>query len=120
MTGRVWAGHNVERFDSVIIREAFDEIGRPPPQPRGMIDTLPLLTQRFGRRAGDMKVLYELTVNMLNITSLPMLCDLNCNQSSIYLLNYVILFNLPSNIIYLFIDKLSCNLKYYTIIANIT
>nr|CAB3495330.1 unnamed protein product [Digitaria exilis] len=54
--GRVWAGHNVERFDSVIIREAFDEIGRPPPQPRGMIDTLPLLTQRFGRRAGDMKM----------------------------------------------------------------
>jgi hypothetical protein len=44
------------RFDSARIREAFAEIGRLPPQPKGMIDTLPLLTQRFGRRAGDMKV----------------------------------------------------------------
>jgi len=44
------------RFDSARIREAFAEIGRSPPQPKGMIDTLPLLTQRFGRRAGDMKV----------------------------------------------------------------
>jgi hypothetical protein len=38
------------------IREAFNEIGRTPPEPKGTIDTLPLLTQRFGRRAGDMKV----------------------------------------------------------------
>jgi hypothetical protein len=56
LTGRVWAGHNIVRFDSARIREAFAEIGRLPPQPKGMIDTLPLLTQRFGRRAGDMKV----------------------------------------------------------------
>ncbi|KAL5229871.1 hypothetical protein ABZP36_028647 [Zizania latifolia] len=54
--GRVWAGHNIVRFDSARIREAFAEIGRPPPEPKGMIDTLPLLTQRFGRRAGDMKM----------------------------------------------------------------
>ncbi|CAN6300220.1 unnamed protein product [Urochloa humidicola] len=54
--GRVWAGHNIRRFDSVVISEAFAEIGRPPPRPTGMIDTLPLLTQRFGRRAGDMKL----------------------------------------------------------------
>ncbi|CAN6294386.1 unnamed protein product [Urochloa humidicola] len=54
--GRVWAGHNIVRFDSVVIWEAFAEIGRPPPQPTRMIDTLPLLTQRFGRRAGDMKL----------------------------------------------------------------
>ncbi|CAD6212567.1 unnamed protein product [Miscanthus lutarioriparius] len=53
---RVWAGHNIVRFDSARIREAFSEIGRSPPQPKGMIDTLPLLTQRFGRRAGDMKM----------------------------------------------------------------
>ncbi|XP_020104184.1 protein NEN1-like [Ananas comosus] len=54
--GRVWAGHNIIRFDCLRIREAFAEIGRPPPEPKGMIDTLPLLTQRFGRRAGDMKM----------------------------------------------------------------
>uniref|UniRef100_A0A0D9XJJ7 Exonuclease domain-containing protein n=1 Tax=Leersia perrieri TaxID=77586 RepID=A0A0D9XJJ7_9ORYZ len=54
--GRVWAGHNIVRFDSARIREAFAEIGRPPPEPKGMIDTLPLLTQKFGRRAGDMKM----------------------------------------------------------------
>ncbi|XP_072978079.1 protein NEN1 [Typha angustifolia] len=54
--GRVWAGHNIVRFDCARIREAFAEIGRAAPEPKGMIDTLPLLTQRFGRRAGDMKM----------------------------------------------------------------
>ncbi|CAL4923684.1 unnamed protein product [Urochloa decumbens] len=54
--GLVWAGHNIMKFDSMIIWEAFAEIGRAPPQPKGMIDTLPLLTQQFGRRAGDMKM----------------------------------------------------------------
>ncbi|XP_062201363.1 protein NEN1-like [Phragmites australis] len=54
--GRVWAGHNIVRFDSARIREAYSEISLPPPEPKGFIDTLPLLTQRFGRRAGDMKM----------------------------------------------------------------
>ncbi|XP_020575696.1 protein NEN1-like [Phalaenopsis equestris] len=54
--GKVWAGHNILRFDCPRIREAFAEIGRPPPEPVGTIDTLPLLTERFGRRAGDMKM----------------------------------------------------------------
>ncbi|KAH7656408.1 Exodeoxyribonuclease I protein [Dioscorea alata] len=54
--GRVWAGHNILRFDCVRIQEAFEEIGRPPPQPRGTIDTLSLLTQKFGKRAGNMKM----------------------------------------------------------------
>ncbi|KAK3153669.1 hypothetical protein QOZ80_2BG0179410 [Eleusine coracana subsp. coracana] len=54
--GRIWAGHNIVRFDCARVREAFAEIGRPPPEPKGMIDTLPLLTQWFGRRAGDMKM----------------------------------------------------------------
>ncbi|WVZ57552.1 LOW QUALITY PROTEIN: hypothetical protein U9M48_007924, partial [Paspalum notatum var. saurae] len=54
--GRVWAGHNIVNFDSKIIFEAFAEIGRLPPQPKGMIDTLDLLTQRFRRRTGDMKL----------------------------------------------------------------
>ncbi|XP_058228362.1 protein NEN1-like [Rhododendron vialii] len=54
--GRIWAGHNILRFDCARIREAFAEISRPPPEPKGTIDSLALLTQRFGRRAGDMKM----------------------------------------------------------------
>ncbi|KAK4257207.1 hypothetical protein QN277_006824 [Acacia crassicarpa] len=53
---RVWAGYNILRFDCVRIREAFTEINRPPPEPKGTIDSLPLLTQTFGRRAGNMKM----------------------------------------------------------------
>ncbi|TVU31011.1 hypothetical protein EJB05_22673, partial [Eragrostis curvula] len=48
-------GHNILEFDTPIIRKAFAEIGRAPPEPKGVIDTLPLLTRRFGVRAGDMK-----------------------------------------------------------------
>lgn len=55
-TGRIWAGHNILRFDCPRIREAFAEINRPAPEPKGTIDSLALLTQKFGRRAGDMKV----------------------------------------------------------------
>ncbi|VVB13630.1 unnamed protein product [Arabis nemorensis] len=54
--GRIWAGHNILRFDCARIREAFAEIGRTPPEPKGAIDSLALLTQKFGRRAGDMKM----------------------------------------------------------------
>lgn len=54
--GRIWAGHNILKFDCRRIQEAFAEIGRPAPEPKGTIDSLPLLTQKFGRRAGDMKV----------------------------------------------------------------
>ncbi|KAG8379220.1 hypothetical protein BUALT_Bualt07G0065900 [Buddleja alternifolia] len=54
--GRIWAGHNILRFDCARIREAFAEINRPVPEPRGTIDSLALLTQKFGRRAGDMKM----------------------------------------------------------------
>lgn len=54
--GRIWAGHNILRFDCVRIREAFAEIARPPPEPKGIIDSLALLTQKFGRRAGNMKM----------------------------------------------------------------
>ncbi|KAJ9568299.1 hypothetical protein OSB04_004265 [Centaurea solstitialis] len=54
--GRIWAGHNIIRFDCVRLREAFAQINRSPPEPKGTIDTLALLTQRFGRRAGDMKM----------------------------------------------------------------
>ncbi|XP_055828003.1 protein NEN1 [Solanum dulcamara] len=54
--GRIWAGHNILKFDCHRIREAFAGINKPAPEPRGIIDTLALLTQRFGRRAGDMKL----------------------------------------------------------------
>jgi DNA polymerase III epsilon subunit-like protein len=54
--GRIWAGHNILRFDCPRLREAFAEINRPPPEPKGTIDSLTLLTQKFGRRAGDMKM----------------------------------------------------------------
>lgn len=54
--GRIWAGHNILRFDCARLREAFAEIGRPAPEPKGTIDSLALLTQKFGRRAGDMKM----------------------------------------------------------------
>ncbi|KAJ6687959.1 PROTEIN NEN3 [Salix koriyanagi] len=54
--GRIWAGHNIDKFDGVLIREAFAEIGRTAPEPQGTIDTLALLTQKFGRRAGNMKM----------------------------------------------------------------
>ncbi|KAM2106528.1 hypothetical protein ACFX1R_016891 [Malus domestica] len=53
---RIWAGHNILRFDCYRIREAFARIGRPAPEPKGTIDSLALLTQRFGRRAGNMKM----------------------------------------------------------------
>ncbi|CAN0896025.1 Protein NEN2 [Linum grandiflorum] len=54
--GRIWAGHNILRFDCPRIREAFAAIGKPAPEPKGTIDSLALLTHRFGRRAGDMKM----------------------------------------------------------------
>lgn len=54
--GRIWAGHNILRFDCPRIREAFAEINRPAPEPKGTLDSLAILTQKFGRRAGDMKM----------------------------------------------------------------
>lgn len=56
LNGRVWAGHNIRRFDCVRIKEAFKEIGKEAPVPVGMIDSLGVLTEKFGRRAGNMKV----------------------------------------------------------------
>ncbi|KAJ8550674.1 hypothetical protein K7X08_000044 [Anisodus acutangulus] len=54
--GRIWAGHNILKFDCPRIREAFAGINKPAPEPKGTIDTLALLTGRFGRRAGNMKM----------------------------------------------------------------
>ncbi|MCO5556613.1 hypothetical protein L7F22_010164 [Adiantum nelumboides] len=54
--GRIWAGHNIIRFDMVCIRDAFATVKRPSPEPAGVIDTLPLLRETFGPRAGDLKM----------------------------------------------------------------
>ncbi|XP_045789038.1 protein NEN1-like [Trifolium pratense] len=54
--GRIWAGHNILRFDCVRVRDAFAAINLTPPEPKGTIDSLVLLTQKFGRRAGNMKM----------------------------------------------------------------
>ena len=54
--GRIWAGHNIVEFDCARVREAFAEIGKPAPEPKDTIDSLILLRQKFGKRAGDMKV----------------------------------------------------------------
>ncbi|CAN8239788.1 unnamed protein product [Cochlearia groenlandica] len=47
LNGRIWAGHNIKRFDCVRIREAFAEIGLSPPEPKATIDSLSLLTEKF-------------------------------------------------------------------------
>ncbi|MBA0801825.1 hypothetical protein Gohar_012168 [Gossypium harknessii] len=75
--GRVWAGHNIVKFDCVRIREAFEKIGRPAPEPKGIIDSLALLTQKFGRRAGDMKVCF------VHIRNLSFIVDFMKNKLSL-------------------------------------
>ncbi|KAK9066563.1 hypothetical protein SSX86_013886 [Deinandra increscens subsp. villosa] len=56
LNGRVWVGHNIDMFDCARLKEAYEQINRPPPVPKRTIDTLTLLTQTFGRRAGNMKM----------------------------------------------------------------
>ncbi|CAI5503921.1 unnamed protein product [Closterium sp. Naga37s-1] len=56
MDGKVWAGHNISRFDNARIREAFSSLGRAPPVPAGVVDTYDLLRREFGTRAGNMKM----------------------------------------------------------------
>ncbi|XP_031126573.1 protein NEN1-like [Ipomoea triloba] len=54
--GRVWAGHNIEEFDCPLIKEAYAKSKREAPRYKFLIDTLPLLTQWFGKRAGNLKL----------------------------------------------------------------
>ncbi|GMY15583.1 protein NEN1-like isoform X2 [Fagus crenata] len=53
---RIWAGHNIRSFDCVRIREAFEEIGKPAPEPKDTLDTFQLLRRSFGHRAGNMQM----------------------------------------------------------------
>ncbi|KAL1536699.1 protein NEN4-like [Salvia divinorum] len=56
LDGRIWAGHNIQRFDCVRIKEMFADINKPAPSPAGIIDSLGVLREKFGRRAGNMKM----------------------------------------------------------------
>eukprot|EP01105_Mastigella_eilhardi_P006576 TRINITY_DN1810_c0_g1_i1.p1 TRINITY_DN1810_c0_g1~~TRINITY_DN1810_c0_g1_i1.p1 ORF type:complete len:469 (-),score=147.55 TRINITY_DN1810_c0_g1_i1:1395-2633(-) len=56
MHGKLWAGHNIDKFDNVRIRESFARINRPAPECCGSIDTLPLLAKLVQNRAGNLKL----------------------------------------------------------------
>ena len=54
LDGRIWLGHNIVQFDIPHLTRHFELAGLPVPQPLGVIDTLPLLREHFGKRAGNM------------------------------------------------------------------
>lgn len=56
LNNRIWAGHNIIIFDNPIIIKHFEKMGRKPPEPTGIIDTLPLLRKTFGPRAGGLNM----------------------------------------------------------------
>ena len=72
LAGRVWGGHNIRRFDCARIREAFADCGRAPPTPAGIVDSFDLLNQKFGRRAGNLKVTMTSSLSLyLSLSPLP-------------------------------------------------
>jgi DNA polymerase III epsilon subunit family exonuclease len=56
LNNRIWAGHNIQQFDIPRILESFKKIDKKPPESAAVIDTLPLLREAFGKRAGDLKL----------------------------------------------------------------
>ncbi len=56
LNGRIWAGHNINRFDIPHINKAFKKIDRPAPIPFSTIDTCLLLQGTFGKRAGNLQL----------------------------------------------------------------
>ncbi|XP_010258261.1 PREDICTED: protein NEN1-like [Nelumbo nucifera] len=56
LDGRIWAGHNIVKFDCIRIREAFAEIRRVPPEPKAIVDSLTSLNRTFRNRAGNLKL----------------------------------------------------------------
>jgi DNA polymerase III epsilon subunit-like protein len=53
---KIWCGYNIISFDIPIIENHFRALGREVPKAAKVIDVFPLLTENFGRRAGDMKL----------------------------------------------------------------
>lgn len=56
LNNRIWAGHNIIEFDNKYISESFEKIHKPSPKYIGLIDTLPLLRNTFGRRTKDKRL----------------------------------------------------------------
>jgi DNA polymerase III epsilon subunit-like protein len=57
MNDQVWCGHNIVAFDNEVLRKQFERVGRVPPKPRAVIDTLALLRRHYGsERAGNLKI----------------------------------------------------------------
>lgn len=56
LDGRIWVGHSINTADIPILNKAFTSINHALPKEHARIDTLPLFRQRFGKRAGDLKM----------------------------------------------------------------
>jgi DNA polymerase III epsilon subunit-like protein len=57
--GKMWIGHNIRAFDIPVLEKNFAKLGFPSPQPRVVVDTLPLLRDLFtkpGNRLQDTKM----------------------------------------------------------------
>ena len=46
MHGRVWLGHNIKRFDIPHLKKAFEAVGKTPPTPLYIVDTLTFLESK--------------------------------------------------------------------------
>ncbi|OMO56006.1 Exonuclease [Corchorus capsularis] len=59
LNGRIWAGHNIQRFDCVRIKEAFAKICRPAPMPMASLATYFGLGQQKHRSLDDVRMNLE-------------------------------------------------------------